>query len=220
MSPLMILALSVCIFSLRFFQWYLFFGRKLGRKYFAYVDTWWFLNEARKLRKGNFKLSSKHRKERPVWENDYPPLFLYLLAIVPDEYMDDIIRYAVPLLDAFTASTLFSLITVTTNSWEYGMLGTIVFFSSPMIFQQNFCLCVRPLTLFLVSLIYLLSCSFSIPSFFGISLLVSVILLLHKFATQVVFLTSLAYLTIGRFEYLLSVVVGFLISMLISKGYI
>lgn len=219
MSPLIILALSICIFSLRFFQWYLFLGRKLGRKYFAYVDTWWFLNEARKLRKGNFALSSKHREERPEWENDYPPLFQYLLAIVPDKYIKDILRYAVPLLDAFTASTLFSVLAVTMNSWEYGILGTIVFFSSPMIFQQNFCLCVRPLTILIVSMIYLLSCNFSILSFVALSLLISIILLLHKFAAQVTIFTSLAFLIIGQFIYMLAVATGFLIAVLISRGY-
>jgi len=219
METLVVLAFSVCIFFLRFIQWYFFLGRLLGQKYSAYTDTWWFLIEARKLRKGNFKLFSKYREERPEWENDYPPMFQYLLAIVPDEYIDCVIRYAVPFLDAFTASLLFSLTAFITNSLEYGMFGVIVYFSAPMIFQQNFCLCVRPLTILIISIIYILSRSFSIPSFWGISLLVSIILLLHKFATQVVIFTSVSYLVIGRFDYMLSVVVGFLMSMLISRGY-
>lgn len=219
METLIILGGSVCIFFLRFAQWFLFLGRRLGQKYLAYTDTWWFLIEARKLKKGFFKLTSKYRQERPEWENDYPPLFQYLLAIVPVKYMRGVIRNAVPFLDAFTASTLFSLIALMTNSWEYGVLGVIVYFSSPMIFQQNFCLCVRPLTIFIVSMIYLLSSSFSIPSFLVLSILIAIILLLHKFATQVVVFTSLAFLAIGRFDYLLSVSAGFLIATLVSRGY-
>jgi hypothetical protein len=219
METLVVLAFSACIFFLRFIQWCLFLGRRLGQKHFAYIDTWWFLIEARKLRKGNFKLFSKYREERPEWENDYPPLFQYLLAIVPDKHMKEIIRNAVPFLDAFTAATLFSLVSLITNSWEYGVLGVIVYFSSPMIFQQNFCLCVRPLTIFIVSIIYLLSRSFSIPSFLGISILIAMILLLHKFATQVVIFTSLAFLAIGRVDYLLSFFAGFLIATLVSRGY-
>jgi len=219
MSPLTVLAYAILIFFLRFGQWYLFLGRRLGEKHLAYVDTWWFLSETRKLKKGNFKLASKYREDRIESDNHYPPLFLYLLAIIPDRYVDYAIRYGSPLLDALLASTLFSSVVLMTNSIELGLVGTLVYFSSPMIFQQNFCLCVRPLTIFFVSIIYLLSCNFSIPSFLGLSILISIILLLHKFATQVVIFTSLAFLIIGRFDYLLSVVAGFLISMLISKGY-
>ena len=219
METLLILGVSVCIFFLRFAQWYLFLGRRLGKKYFGYTDTWWFLIEARKLRQGLFKITSKYREERPEWENDYPPLFQYLLALVPVKYIKGVIRNAVPLFDAFTAAALFSLIALMTNNWEYGVLGVIVYLSSPMIFQQNFCLCVRPLTIFIVSVIYLLSSSFSIPSFFGLSILIAIILLLHKFATQVVVFTSIAFLAIGRFDYLLSVGAGFLIAMLVSRGY-
>ena len=219
METLIILGVSIGIFFLRFAQWYLFLGKRLGQKYLAYTDTWWFLIEAKKLKRGFFKLISKYREERPEWENDYPPLFQYLLAVVPSKYMKGVIRNAVPLLDAFTAATLFSLVSLMTNSWEFGVIGVIVYFSSPMIFQQNFCLCVRPLTIFIVSIIYLLSRSFSIPSFLGISILIAVILLLHKFATQVVVFTAIAFLAIGRFDYLLSVGVGFLLAALVSRGY-
>ena len=57
------------------------------------------------------------------------------------------------------------------------------------------------------------------PSFLVLSILIAIILLLHKFATQVVVFTSLAFLAIGRFDYLLSVSAGFLIATLVSRGY-
>jgi len=205
----------------------LFLGRKFGQKYLADVDTWWFLSGARKIRKGNFKLSSRYREYivEPVnyvafaLQNHYPPLFFYLLAIMPDKYMDYVVRYSVPFLDAFMASTLFSSIAFITSSLEYGILGVVVYLSSPMIFQHDFSACVRPLSFFLVSIIYLVSCSFSIQNFLALSTLISIVLLLHKFAAQVVIFTSLAFSVIGRPDYLLSVVLGFLIAMLVSRGY-
>lgn len=227
MSPSTVLVYSIGVFFLSFAQWYVFLGRRLGRKYISNADTWVFLNDARKIRRGNFKISSRYREDKvkPVnhvafaLRNYYPPLFFYFLAIIPDKYMDYVVRYSVPLVDAFVASTLFSSIAFITSSLELGILGVIIYLSSPMIFQNNFSACVRPLSVFLVSIVYLFSISLSIPSFLGLSILISIILLLHKFAAQVVFFTAATFLFIGRPDYLLSVVVGFLIAMLVSRGY-
>jgi hypothetical protein len=133
--------------------------------------------------------------------------------------VDVAIRYGYVVVDAFLASALFSSVALLTSSIEYGLLGALVYFSSPMIFQQDFCLCVRPLSILLVSTIYLASCSFSIPSFLILSIIVSIVLLLHKFAAQIVFFTVLAFLLIARFEYPLAALLGFFIAILISKGY-
>ena len=197
----------------------MFFGRRFGQKYLGYADIWWFLSEARKIKKGDFKLSSKYREDRPEWMNHYPPLFLYLLAVVPDRYMDYMIKYAAPFMDALLASVLFSSIVFMTNNFQYGVLGVVVYLSSPMIFQQNFSLSVRPLSIFLVSIIYLVSYRFSPLNLLILSILISIALLLHKFAAQVLFFTSLGFLLIGSPDYLLSVVAGFLIAIIVSKGY-
>jgi hypothetical protein len=221
------LVYSIGVFCARLVQWYLFLGRRLGKRYFGNGDTWFFLNEARKIRKGNFRLSSKFREDKIeptnyvafALRNHYPPLFIYLLAVIPEKCMDYVIRYSVPFVDAFMASTLFSSISFITGSLEYGMLGVVAYLSSPTIFQHNFSACVRPLALLLVSVIYVVSCSFSVISFLGLSMLIAMTLLLHKFAAQVVVFTSLAFLFIGRPDYLLSVVAGFLIAMIASRGY-
>lgn len=219
MDSLTVLSYASLIFFLRFVQWYSFSGRRFREKYPAYVDTWWFLSEARKLRRGNFKLASKYREDRIESDNHYPPLFLYLLAVIPDKYIDYAIRYGSPIVDSLLASTLFSSIALMTNDIVYGLLGVLIYLSSPMIFQQNFCLCVRPLSIFLVSVVYMVSFSFSISNFLILSILIALILLLHKFAMQVAVFTSLAFLFFGRFDYLLALMVGFLISVFISGGY-
>jgi hypothetical protein len=106
-----------------------------------------------------------------------------------------------------------------TGNLGYGMLGLVVYLSSPMIFQHTFCLSLRPISLFLVSIVYIISSSFSIVNFSALSILIAVILLLHKFAAQVVVFLTPAFLIIGRPDYLTAVAVGFLIAMLVSKGY-
>jgi hypothetical protein len=219
MDILALVAWGVLLFLSRFLQWFLFLGRRFGKKYAAHIDTWWFLSEARRIKNGDFRLSGKFREDRFDWDNHYPPLFFYLLAIIPDRFVDIAIRYGYVVVDAFLASVLFSSVALLTNSIECGLLGALIYFSSPMIFQQDFCLCVRPLSILLVSAIYLASCSFSIPSFLILSIIASIVLLLHKFATQIVFFTVLAFLLIARFEYPLAALLGFLIAILISKGY-
>ena len=211
--------LGMIVFAARLAQLYVYLGRRLKGKLLSNADTWIFLIDAKKMREHNFKLSSRVREDSVEADKYYPPLFFYLLAVVPERFVKPVVKYVPALADAFLALTLSVSMMLITNSWVLAACAAAVYLSSPMIFQQTFCFCIRPLSILLVSLVYLFSLNFSWFNFLAISVLVAFILLLHKFATQVVLFTSLAFLFIGRFDYLLSVAVGFIISMAISKGY-
>lgn len=215
--PTVLLGLIVLV--IRLAQFHLYLGRRLKGKLLSNADTWLFLIDAKKMREHHFKLSSRVREKDVEGHKFYPPLFFYMLALVPEKFVKPMVKYVPPLADAFLALTLSVSAMLITNNWVFAASAAGVYLSSPMIFQQTFCLCVRPLSIFLISLIYLFSFNFSWFNFFAISIMVAFILLLHKFATQVVFFTSLAFLFIGRFDFLFSVALGLIISMAISKGY-
>jgi hypothetical protein len=211
--------LGALVFAARLAQWYLYLGRRLKGMLLSNADTWIFLIDAKKMREHNFSLSSRVREDSVEADKYYPPLFFYLLAVVPEKFVKPMVKYVPALADAFVALILSVSMMLITNNWMLAALAAGVYLSSPMIFQQTFCFCIRPLSILLVSLVYIFSLNFSWSNFLIISILVAFILLLHKFATQVVLFVSLAFLFIGRFDFLLSVAVGFLISMAISKGY-
>lgn len=203
----------------RLAQWHFYLGRRLKGMFLSSADTWIFLIDAKKIREHGFKLSSRFREDDVEAYRYYPPLFFYLLAVVPERFVKPMVKYGPALADAFIALILTISTMLITNNIVLAALAAGVYLSSPMIFQQTFCFCIRPLSILLVSLIYLFSLNFSWFNFLVISVLVVFILLLHKFAAQVVLFTSLAFLFIGRFDYLLSVAAGFLISLVISRGY-
>jgi hypothetical protein len=211
--------LGVIVLATRLVQLHLYLGRRLKGKLLSNADTWIFLIDAKKMREHDFKLSSRVREDSVEGHKYYPPLFFYLLAVVPEKFVKPMVKYVPALVDAFLALTLSVSMMLITNNWVFAASAAGVYLSSPMIFQQTFCFCIRPLSILLISLIYLFSLNFSWFNFLAISILVAFILLLHKFATQVVLFTSLAFLFIGRFDYLLSVAVGLIISMATSKGY-
>lgn len=211
--------LGIIVFAARLAQLHLYLGRRLKGKLLSNADTWIFLIDAKKMREHNFKLSSRVREDSVAADKYYPPLFFYWLAVVPERFVKSMVKYVPALADAFLALTLSISMMLITNNWILAASAAAVYLSSPMIFQQTFCFCIRPLSIFLISLIYLFSLNFSWVNFLAISILVAFILLLHKFATQVVLFTSLAFLFVGRFDFLLSVAGGFIISLAISKGY-
>jgi len=211
--------LGAIVLVARLAQWHFYLGRRLKGMFLSSADTWIFLIDAQKMREHGFKLSSRIRADSVEADKYYPPLFFYLLAVVPEKFVKPMVKYGPALADAFISLILTISTILITNNIALAALAAGVYLSSPMIFQQTFCFCIRPLSILLVSLIYLFSLNFSWFNFLVISVLVAFILLLHKFAAQGVLFTSLAFLFIGRFDYLLSVAAGFLISLAISKGY-
>jgi hypothetical protein len=213
------LILGAVVFFVRVGQWHAYLGRRLRGMFLSSADTWVILIDAKKIREHGFRLSAKFREDDVEAERSYPPLFFYLLAIVPERFTKALVKHGPALSDAFIASILTISTMLITNNVMLAALAAVVYLSSPMIFQQTFCFCIRPLSIFLVSLIYIFSLNFSWSNFIVISVLVALVLLLHKFATQVVFFTSLAFLFLLRFDYLFSVAVGFIIAVGISGGF-
>jgi hypothetical protein len=211
--------LGLIVFVARLAQFQLYLGRRLKGMFLSNADTWLFFIDAKKVREHNFKLSGRVREDSVEADKYYPPLFFYILAFVPERLVKPLVKYGPALADASIALILSVSMMLVTNNWVLAAAAAGVYLSSPMIFQQTFCFCIRPLSILLSSLIYLFSLNFSWFNFLVISILVAFILLLHKFAAQVVLFTSIAFLFIGRFDYLLSVGVGFVISMAVSKGY-
>jgi hypothetical protein len=211
--------LGAIVFAARLAQFHLFLGRRLKGMLLSNADTWIFFIDAKKMREHSFKLSSRVREDSVEADKYYPPLFFYILASIPERFVKPFVKYLPALSDAAIAFVLSISMMLLTNNWVLAATAAGVYLSSPMIFQQTFCFCIRPLSILLSSLIYLFSLNFSWFNFLAISILVAFILLLHKFAAQVVLFTAIAFLFIGRFDYLLSVGVGFIISVAISRGY-
>jgi len=210
---------AIGVFGLRLLQWYLYLGRRLKKNYLSDADTWIFLIDARKIREDGYKLSARIREGSIEADKYYPPLFFYILAVFPEKAVKFMVKYGPVVSDASIAFVLSVMAASATNNLMLAFAGTFVYLSSPMIFQQTFCLCIRPLSILLVSLVYVFSCPFSLPNFVAMTILIAAILLLHKFATQVVFFTALAFLFIGRIDYLFAVASGFAVALLVSKGY-
>lgn len=219
LNLLAVVFLGLIVFAVRVGQWYLYLGRRLKGKFLSNADTWVFFIDAKKIRENNFKLASRVREDSMEADKYYPPLFFYLLAAFPEKLVKSLVKYTPALADAFISLVLTVSAMLITNNFVLAILAAGVYLSSPMIFQQTFCFCIRPLSILLVSFIYIFSLSFSWLNFFVISILVVIVLLLHKFATQIVLFTSLAFLSIWRFDYLFSFMLGFIIAIGVSKAY-
>ncbi len=213
------LLLTTALFVARLGEWYLLLGRRFKGSYIPDADTWIFLIGARKIRENDFRLSGRYRDDDVPADRYYPPLFFYLLALIPERYARLAIKYGSAVTDAVVAALLFATAAFVSDSMFLGFLAAIVYLSSPMIFQQVFCLCVRPLTILLISIVFLISFSPSLLSVFALTALTSIILLLHKFATQVLAFTSIAFLFIGRIDVLASLALGFAVALAVSRGY-
>ena len=211
--------LGAIIFALRFGQWNLYLGRRLKAKFFSNADTWIFLIDAKKIRDNNFRLSSRFREGNLEGQQHYPPLFFYMLALIPQKLVKPAVRYGPALEDSFIALVLYVSMMFATDNLVAATLAAVVYLTSPMIFQQTFCLCARPTSILIISLVFVFSLSFSWLNFVVLSILAALTLLQHKFATQVLVFTSLAFLFIGRFDYALAVGVGFIIALAVSRGY-
>jgi hypothetical protein len=152
----------------------------------------------------------------------YPPLYHYILALFPTRFHTRIAKsYSLILL-----SLISSLAAILTYNLTYdiglAMLSSFIVIFNYAAFDLVTQSSPRPLGIFFYSLIVCVTVFLpeSLFSLIAITILVAVVSLTHKFAVQTLVFGFLPYAFIFFKPYfLLSIVFGFLLSILISKGF-
>lgn len=189
-------------------------------------DTFFHLLIIESLKKHQWKYPSSlhnvifHYDIKPYNYLAYPPLFHYIIALFPSKFLLKIVKYS----DLILLSSLSSLVTIATYGYTQNFVVAIlssaitIFNLSTWIRTIGFSS--KPLGVLFYSLIFL-STLFAHNLFLiiFISILIALVNLTHKFATQVTTFGMLMYIFLfNEFELLLSIFLGFLLAIIISKG--
>jgi hypothetical protein len=151
----------------------------------------------------------------------YPPLLHYIIAVFPFKSFLSLSK----ILNLFLLSILGSLAALVaynfSQNFMISILAVFVALFSMAVFELETMFTPRPLGLLFYSLL-LYSIIFFSPSvilFLVATFLVSLIVLTHKFATQILLFTILPYAILFNEPYLiLCLAFGFLLAVLLTKG--
>jgi hypothetical protein len=152
----------------------------------------------------------------------YPPLFHYIIALFPTKFHQKIAEYFSIVMLSFVSTTTAIFVYTFTSELGLAMFSAFIvvlnFSALSLVVQFS----PRPLGLIFYSLIVCLTIFLPENPFLllAISLLVALVSLTHKFAVQALTFGFLPFIFVfGKPYFLLSFVLGFLLSIIISKGF-
>jgi len=189
-------------------------------------DNYTFFNLIKNYKKNKHHIP-KSLNQYIFGKNVYPCLLSWILSFIPMKYNTKIIdKYFNHIVDWGQLSLLFYISYMFTNNITICLFGALLFILSPtflMYKARTFLLSSRALGNFLFSLFMVISYLYILNSnIFNISFLiifVSLILLSHRFASQVLFFFSVALTFIYGFEFLIIFILGLLLAIILSKGF-
>lgn len=152
----------------------------------------------------------------------YPPLFHYIAALFPARLQKTITRMLNLVLLSFVSSLASIFVFIVTSSFPLAVVSAFVTTFNLSNFENTVTFTPRPLGLLSYSLLVCVTLLFpqSLFSILAVTILVMLINLSHKFATQMTLFGLLPYIFVfGRFDLLLSITFGFLLSVVVSKGF-
>lgn len=223
----MILIVTILSFVFSFSVLYVI-RRYLAGDKLSTGDTFFHLSIIESIRRNKWKYPSS--LQNVIFQYDikpynylaYPPLFHYIVALFPVRYylrITKIFNLAIlSFLSSITAVFAYSI----TSNFVLAIFASFIATFNLSTFETTVAFNSRALGLLFYSLVIYIAvlCPENLFSVLAIAFFVMLINLTHKFATQVVVFGLLPYVFIfGRVHFLSSIALGFLLSILVSRGF-
>jgi hypothetical protein len=152
----------------------------------------------------------------------YPPLFHYIIALFPIRFHPKVARILNLVILSLEISLAASLVYGITSNLAISIFSSFFVAFNLSVFELVVHFTPRPLGMLFYSFVVYIAilCPQNLLSILVLTVLVMLISLTHKFATQAVIFGLLPYAFIfNRPYFLLSFVFGFLLSILVSRGF-
>lgn len=195
---------------------------RIGRPFIGH-DTWSILLIVDELKKGNgYYGASKYFLIKG--ENDYPPLLFYFLSLIPSRWLRRYNWIINPILDSLNACLVFGVTYVLADNAALALAATTIYSFTPVVLEESLDLNVRTFGLVIFNLTLV---TFMLYRVWGNSIFLAsaiifgiLVLLSHKFATQVLYLLMLSF-AITQKSYVPLLALGAMIAgaLLLSGGF-
>jgi hypothetical protein len=152
----------------------------------------------------------------------YPPLLHYIVALFPRRFHITVAKMLNLVILSFVSSLASIFVYTITSSLPLAVVSAFITTFNLSSFDNGVMFTSRPFGLLFYSLLVYVTLLFpsGLLSTLAITILVMLVNLSHKFTTQAMIFGLLPYAFIfSRFDLLLSIVLGFLLSILVSKGF-
>lgn len=196
---------------------------RLKNRYFG-IDTWRHLLVADYIRENKHyprAMPDNYLIDKP---SDYPPLFRYILAVLPKVWLEKNQWLVSPFFDMLHNYFLFIIVYMFTGQLYIALLAQISYMLSPIVIMENSNLTTRSFASFIfsISLVALLFYDiYRLPLLLIVSLTFIVILLLsHRMSIQALFF-SVIILSLWRLSLIyIGIFIGAIIlACIVSKGF-
>ena len=195
---------------------------RIGKPFIGH-DAWAILLVVDQLKKGEgYNGASKYFLI--PGEHDYPPIFLFFLSLFPSSWLRKYNWAINPILDSLNAGILILLVYFLTGNFLIGSLAGLIYSFTPVVLEESLILSTRVfgMVLFNATLLsFVLYQSSKSPILIPLMVAGGILILLsHKFASEVFFLLSVSFAILG-WSYLPMVVffAAFLGAFLFSGGF-
>jgi hypothetical protein len=173
---------------------------RVGKPFVGH-DTWAILLVVDELKKGN-GYNGVSRYFLIGGEHDYPPLFFYLLALFPSALLRKYNWIINPLLDSVNAAILFLLSFFLTGNILLSATAGAIYSVTPVVLEESLTLSTRifGMILFNIALLNFTLYQLTMNSVFLVFMIATgtLVLLSHKFSTEVLWLLLLSFALVGR----------------------
>ncbi|MFH1856962.1 MAG: hypothetical protein ABH836_07070 [Candidatus Omnitrophota bacterium] len=196
---------------------------RLGNRYFG-IDTWRHLAVAdyiREHKKYPHLMPHHYLIDEP---SDYPPLLRIMLSVIPKGVLERYQWLVSPVFDFLHNLLLFAVVYILTGNLMLAVTAQVIYMVSPLIIMENSSLTTRSLASLLFSMVFLsmliFSTTKSLTALCAAVLFLSILLLTHRMSIQAfVFIVLFFSLYEKTFIYIAMSCAGFIIAVIVSKGY-
>jgi hypothetical protein len=218
--------LAIFFIVLSFSFWCLRIFHTKGLELITSRDNFTFFNLVNNYKDNNHRIP-KNLNQYIFGKNVYPCFLSWVLSFVPMKYIIKIIdKYFNHFIDYIQFSLLFFIAFFFTKDPLISFFGSILFIISPTFLlykSRTFLLSSRALGNLLISIFMILSFLFIkynyTPYAFILVFLVALILLSHRFASQVLFFLSLFLIITYDPTFIIIFIFGIFLAVLLSKGF-
>jgi hypothetical protein len=173
---------------------------RVGKPFVGH-DTWAILLVVDELKKGN-GYNGVSRYFLLGGEHDYPPLFFYFLALFPSGLLRKYNWLVNPLLDSVNAAILFLLTFFLTSNLLVSVTAGVMYSFTPVVLGESLTLSTRIFGMMLFNITLLAFLLYQVSTHYVFVLLMiatgTLVLLSHKFSTEVLWLLLLSFTVIDR----------------------
>lgn len=214
---ILILLLLVLLAGFILNNWFTF------KFWLVYADNTFHFQAAEQIKKNKYKLYSQIETYAIKNPPDYPPLFQYILALLPKDKLVSWGKYIGSVFDVCNKLLLFYVTNLITQNAYISLLAVCFYSVIPIAAQEQIEASPRTLSNLLfngtIMSFYFFITTNNILYLLLIVILASFILLMHRFSIQTLLFLSLGFLALGQPLLFFLFGAGIILSILITKGY-